>query len=177
MARAKAQGYCGKPGTCRWCGTKFSKVYAWRPSIKTLVKTLPPTRCTHRPSLSHYRRCDSKKFVRDPLPNPDPYRCVECKTEYPGRWVRKKQGEPVVVGDTSRHGTFCSRVCSELFANAAVDHGVVVITEVVADNSPHSKERFRVKRISLSTRGTINVGNKAGPGGRPATLQEGDHTA
>lgn len=176
MSRAAAKGYCGEPGTCRWCGTKFSKVYAYRPSIKTLVGTLPPTRCTHRPDIRTYRRCDSKKFVRDPLPNPNPYHCVECKTEYPGRWVNKKQGEPVVIGMSGYYGIFCSKGCTELFAYAAVDRGVVMITEVVADNSPHSKERFRVKRITLSTRGPVNVGNKAGPGGGPAPLQEGDRT-
>ena len=174
MARAKAQGYCGKPGTCRWCGTKFSKVYDYRPSIKTLVKSLAPIRCSDWPYW-----CGNTTFVRDPLPNPTPYRCTTCSREYEGRWVEKKQGERRLLGDSSRgeDGFFCSQKCGEMFANAAVLVGLSLTTEVVATEEVWSKGRFRVTKAVFTRRGPVNVSDKAGPRGRPATLQEGDHTA
>lgn len=150
MGRQTAKGFCDKDGTCRWCGTKFSVIYKYRPSQRILDRNLPPTRCKVRTKPQWPYICDSRKFVKDPLPNPKPFRCVSCATEYEGRWVNRKQGEREVRGEASRDGLFCTMTCAEAFAQAAIlQAGLVLFTVPLPRENPKQEAFFRVTRAEV----------------------------
>lgn len=146
-------GASGTPGTCLWCGVRFTKVLEYRETKRVLVKGKPPTRCTARARLVFRQTCGNREFLRDPLPNPEPWSCSLCHTQYAGRYVRTAIGPPKVMGDTSRWGMFCTAMCGEAYGRAAVRLGLILKT----GPNPNAENDTRGLYVTEAKIGGTNV--------------------